>query len=334
MAVFRTGRFIGFVPKVVVSGFMNGIAVLIWLDQIEKLFGIAGKNPFGGSLAANFAIAIGTLAVVFLAPGILRRLVPRVSDFFPATLIAIVAMTLVTRLGHVDVETVELSVSLASPSDLMDILRSQTPTEWSWPLVGMALPFALQLAMLGYLDTLLTSLVVDKLSGETTRQNKELAAHGLANGMVAFVGGIPGAQATIRSVLMIKERATLRLAGIMVGVFVLVEMIVFQNLIGWIPEAVFAGILLKVGYDVFDWQPVSIYVRDRLRAEARPIADTSAFRVSHLEMLFIAGTTSVTIFWDLNTAVILFVALFYLVRRVTPLHDLSPVETAAILGED
>ena len=126
----------------------------------------------------------------------------------------------------------------------------------------------------------------------------------------------------------------MRLAGILVGVFVLIEMIVFQNLIGWIPQAVFAGILLKVGYDVFDWLPVRIYVNDRLRAPSSPGEGSAPFRVSTLEMLFILGTTLVTVFWDLNTAVILFVVLFYVVRRVTPLEDLKPLETLGLQGED
>ena len=119
-----------------------------------------------------------------------------------------------------------------------------------------ALPFAIQLAGLCYLDTLLTSLVVDRMTGEPTRQNKELVAQGVANGAIALVGGIPGAQATIRSVLVIKEGGNLRLAGIAIGAFVLVEMMLLRDLIAMIPQAVFAGILFKVGYDVFDFDTV------------------------------------------------------------------------------
>ena len=121
--------------------------------------------------------------------------------------------------------------------------------------------------MLCYLDTLLTSLVMDKKMtqkferDERTKQNKELAAQGVATAAISMVGGIPGAQATIRSVLILNEGATWRLAGVAVGIFVLIEMLIFQDYIGLIPVAVFAGILFKVGYDVFDWGPTVTYVK-------------------------------------------------------------------------
>ncbi len=142
------------------------------------------------------------------------------------------------------------------------------------------------------------------MSGETTRQNRELAAQGIANTTVAFFGGIPGAQATIRSVLILKEGATTRLAGILVGVFVFVELIAFQDLIGLIPRAVFTGVLVKVGYDVFDWGPVRRYVLqvwDTVRSATHVRRDQP---VSHTDAAFIAATAAATLIWNLNVAVI------------------------------
>ena len=90
-------------------------------------------------------------------------------------------------------------------------------------MILLALPYAFQLSLLCYLDTLLTSLVIDRMTGEKTRQNKEIAAQGIANGTVALMGGIPGAQATIRSVLVVKEGGSQRIVGFFIGLFVLVE---------------------------------------------------------------------------------------------------------------
>ena len=84
-------------------------------------------------------------------------------------------------------------------------------------------------------------------SDETTNKAKELSAQGLANAVVAIFGGLPGAQATIRSVLILKEGGTMRLAGVFAGCFVLVEMVVLQRLVQLIPQAVFSGVLIKVG---------------------------------------------------------------------------------------
>jgi SulP family sulfate permease len=192
----------------------------------------------------------------------------------------------------------------------------------------LALPFAMQLMVLAYLDTLLTSLVVDRKyqfmhqTSETTRPNKELAAQGVANASVALFGGIPGAQATIRSVLILNEGATMRIAGIMVGVFVLIEMVLFQDWIELIPQAVFSGVLLKVGYDVFDWSPIMSYLRRRVRdTGVGGVAQSNP--VTHWAMSFIVGTTLITVFVNLTAAVLLASVIFYLLRDRIRLVDLD-----------
>merc|ERR1711896_53811 len=106
-----------------------------------------------------------------------------------------------------------------------------------------------------------------------------------ANGFVALFGGLPGAQATIRSVLILNEGARTRIAGVMVGVFAIVEMVAFQSLVGKIPAAVFSGVLLKVGHDVFDYEPMFNYIKCTLLRRAHPGGNSPV--VSHLDALFI-----------------------------------------------
>jgi len=328
-SVFRLGRFIQLVPKTVISGFMNGIAVLIWVGETRSLFGIGGKTAIGGAMETNTVIALVTLGLIFLLPNLLKKIDPRLTSFLPATLAAIIVVTLGVSLLGLDVQRVALGATLSSLGDLGAMFTQHMPTDWAPALILLGLPFALQLAMLAYLDTLLTSLVVDKKvdemygTGETTAQNRELAAQGVANGAVALFGGIPGAQATIRSVLILNEGARTRVAGVLVGVFVLVEMLIFQDLIALIPQAVFTGVLIKVGYDVFDWEPVQVYVRSLRDPNASP-ASASEPRVPHLDMLFIAGTTLVTVIVNLNVAVVSFCILFFLVSRFTTVPDLEP----------
>ncbi|GAB4165911.1 MAG: hypothetical protein Tsb0017_22580 [Geothermobacteraceae bacterium] len=336
MGVLRLGRFISLVPNVVISGFMNGIALLIWLDQVRVLFGLGGKQALSGSVWQNSLVALATLVLIFALAPMMRFAVGRMSRFLPATLLAIVIMTVVSHMLGWQVETVQLSGGFSSLSGFIGMVKAQFPGDLSGAALIAALPLALQLALLGYLDTLLTSLVVDKMSGEKTRQNKELFAQGLANGSVGFLGGIPGAQATIRSVLMIKEGATLRLAGIMVGVFVLVEMVLFQGLINLIPKAVFVGVLIKVGYDVFDFLPIRLYAKEVARKRAAMFKrffarhDDEPIFVTNREMLMIIGASAVTVLFDLNTAVAGFTLLFYLhnkvLNRKNPMRDLKPIE--------
>ncbi len=333
-AILRLGKFIQFVPRTVISGFMNGIAILIWVDQAKKLFGIGGQTAIKGPLVVNASVALAALAIAFLTSVVVSRLWPRAKSFLPGTLMAVLVVTVVVQVAGLEIEMVKTAGIENTFAAWSQVVKDNVPTNWDPALIWLALPFALQLLMLCYLDTLLTSLVVDKKMTqqfqreERTKQNQELAAQGAANAAIALVGGIPGAQATIRSVLILNEGATWRLAGTMVGIFVLVEMLLFQDYIGNIPVAVFAGILFKVGYDVFDWPPVVAYLKRFFgRKES-----TTQLQVQHVDMFFIVGTSAVTLIQDLNTAVVLFTVLFYLVRLYVKVPDLeAPVADA---GQD
>merc|ERR1711934_486673 len=176
-----------------------------------------------------------------------------------------------------------------------------------------------------------TSLVMDQKVDEKyeeadrwakTNQNKELFAQGIANGFCALFGGLPGAQATIRSVLILNEGARTQLAGCLVGVFVIVEMIALQSLIGMIPSAVFSGVLLKVGYDVLDWPPAWTYIKTMLLKRPHPNGPNDV-HVAHIDMLFIIGTTLVTVFVNRNVAVAAFTLLFYVGRLAVEIPDMK-----------
>merc|ERR1719506_2343023 len=222
-----------------------------------------------------------------------------------------------------DIKRVDVGEPISSFSDVSSLFSRNVPTTWSGPWLLKAIPFALNLTMLCYLDTLLTSLVMDQKVDEKydevnrwekTNQNKELFAQGIANAFIALFGGLPGAQATIRSVLILNEGARTRVAGVCVGVFAIIEMVALQSLVGMIPASVFSGVLLKVGHDVFDYEPVFTYIKCTLLRKAHP--GGSAPIVGHLDMLFIIGTTAVTIAVNLNIAVASFTVAFYLARLV------------------
>lgn len=345
MGVFRLGRFIKYVPNVVISGFMTGIAILIWMDQSKKIFGLGGKTPFEGPIILNFSIAALTLLTIVVVPLITKKFSPKYSSYFSPTLLGIVLVSIFTNMMGFEIEHVNLVSSIKSVAGFTSLISSQIPTDWSFDIIKIAAPFALQLAFLAYLDTLLTSLVVDKLNNEKTNQGKELVAQGIANGFVAFIGGIPGAQATIRSVLIIKENATLRLAGVMVGVFVFLEIVLFKEYINFIPQAVFAGVLFKVGYDVFDFIPFRLYGKELKKFKWSLFKDFFSSHkqdkifISNREMILIIGTVAVTLFVNLNAAVILFTGLFYLANKIlwkkNPIRDLEPfVETEAMIGNE
>ncbi len=335
MAVLRLGRFIALVPKVVVSGFMNGIAVLIWLNESKRLFGLGDKTAIGGEMLFNVLVALGTLAITFGFPPLIKKVAPSLAKLLPGTLVAILVATALTHAFALGIEQVAITGQLSSVADIVNLVQSQIPRDVSTGAIWLAAGFALQLALLAYLDTLLTALVMEKKfkevfgRSEPTKRNKELAAQGLANAAVSLFGGIPGAQATIRSVLILNERATWRIAGVFVGVFVLIEMLLLQDYVSLIPQAVLTGVLFKVGYDVFDWAPIMEFISPRKTLEAaegiEPSHPELLARPTTAQVAIVAATTIVTVTVGLNEAVVAFTLLFWVLRKYWKLRDLEEV---------
>ncbi len=316
-ALFRAGNLIKWIPNSVISGFMSGIAVLIWVGQIKQLFFINGHWLLDKTVFLNTVIALLTLSIIIFFPQIKSRFIRRALGFFPATLIAIIISTAVVYVLRLPIETINIDTDILSIS-VSEWVKAQIPTHVSLELFIFAVPLAFELALLCYLDTLMTALVMDKISRENTQRNRELAAQGLANMAAAALGGLPGAQATIRSVLILKEGATSRLAGILVGVFVIVEIFVFLDWINLIPKAVFVGVLFKVGYDVFDRVVAKEIGKILLKKKAR---------LDKKDIPLIVLTVLVTLFVNLSVAAIGATILFYLIQKLSDntlpdLHEL------------
>lgn len=319
--LFRLGKLIKYVPNVIVIGFMNGIAVLIWWDQILKIGGLGGKKIMEGVPLVNVILGIFTLILIFLIPIIIRKLrVPdNIRSYFSAVLISIVIGTLMSNLIGLDVEKVKLGATFNSLNEYGEMLSKFFPgleiVQKEYILI--ALPLALQLMLLGYLDSLLTSLVIDRIVGEQTKENKELVAQGIANGVSGLLQGIPGAQATIRSVLLIKEQAQTRLAGVLIGVFVLIWILFFKNMISLIPTAVFTGVLFKAGWDVLDREYIEVYITKNWKSNF----------VRNFQMGLVIYTTLVTVLLDLNVAVFSGTAIFYLAKYFMKSKNIFDVES-------
>lgn len=285
--VFRLGGFVKFIPYPVISGFMNGIGVIIILLQIQPLLGchsasspllaavglpeaVMNMNPYALGLAA------ATMAIVFLTPA-------RISRVVPSPLIALISMSLVAYACKLPVPTIG-----TIPSGLPDFHMPTLAFEhWS-----RIVTLALALAVLGTIDTLLTSIVADSMSSDKHNSNRELIGQGIGNMMASFIGGLPGAGATMRTVVNIKAGGTTRLSGVIHALFLMAVMLGLGPLTACIPLAVLAGILVKVGVDILDYKLL------RLLSKA-PKAD----------LLVMFAVFGITVFVDLIVAVGVGVAL-------------------------
>ena len=293
--LLKLGRFVAYTPHSVVSGFMSGIGAIIILIQVMPFFGLdavpgtpvssVGAWPaiFSSlNLHAAFLSTI-TLAIMVFFPLRLRVFIP---PAFAALLIGTALANLIfvqaPLIGNVPSGLPTLYLPMLHVVDVFVLLKP-----------------ALVLALLGSIDSLLTSLVADSLTQTRHNSNRELVGQGIGNMVSGIIGGLPGAGATIRTVVNIRSGGSTPLSGGLHAVVLLSLVLGLAPLAAKIPHAVLAGILIKAGWDIIDW--------DYLRR---------AFHAPRDQMLVMITTMFLTVFVDLIVAVGIGIILSSLVTAV------------------
>jgi sulfate permease, SulP family len=251
LGLFRIGAYIRYVPYPVISGFMSGIGVIIILQQLFPMLGAEPPSSeplsilrqlhlLGGNIKwAAVALSALTIATAFI--------LPRFTKAVPASLVALVALTaLAVLLG------LEVSVIGKIPSGLPSLVMPSLDLQ-RLPLLMVA---AIQLAFLGAIDSLLTSLVADNLTRTQHDSNRELVGQGLGNIAAGLIGGIPGAGATMRTVLNVEAGGRSRLSGVIHGLFLAAVLLGLSGLVQYVPHAVLAGLLVAVGIGIVDYRGI------------------------------------------------------------------------------
>ena len=282
LGLARVGRYVVYTPYVVVSGFMSGIGIIVILIQLLPLLG-SPPTP-GGALGAVRALPEALVALnwqalavglITLAAGVLwpRRL----GRYLPGPLLALIVGTLLGVLW------------LGGAPVLGDVPAGLPGLKIGIPPAGFlvqALQPALILALLGSVDSLLTSLVADSLTGTRHNPNRELVGQGIGNMVSGVLGGLPGAGATMGTVVNIRAGGSTRLSGAMRAIFLLLLAVGLGPVVEPVPHAVLAAIMMKVGWDIIDWPLVVRILR---------------IRPEHLFVMLL--TLGLTVFVDLVTAV-------------------------------
>lgn len=301
--ICRLGQYIRLVPYPVISGFMTGIGCIIIALQTSRLF---GHEPTGtGTIPAISAIpsAIADPNVIALGLGLLTLIIvfswpKNLGKFVPPPLAALIIGTVLSEL--IVGAPVLGDIPTGLPSFILPAIEQGTAM--------IVFEAALVLALLGSLDSLLTSLVADNMTRTKHDSNQELIGQGVGNIFAGFFGGIPGAGATMRTVVNIRTGGRTKLSGMLHSLFLLSIVILLAPLASKIPHAVLAGILVKTGYDIIDFT----YLR---RAHRGPRWDLALMLVVLI----------LTIFVDLITAVIVGVVLASL-AFVKQMSDLQLAE--------
>lgn len=230
--VFKVAKVMKFVPNAVMIGFVNALAILIFMAQLEHFIGIS------------------TMTYVFVGVTlILLYTLPRFIKVVPAPLIALVVLTAVAIYSGVELKTVgDLG---AITQSLPSFLIPNVP--FSFETLQIIFPYSLSLAIVGLLETLLTSQIVDDMTETESNKNREARGQGIANVITGFFGGMAGCAMIGQSVINVKSGGRGRLSTFVAGVFLMFLIIVLGDLVVQIPMPVLAGIMIMVSVSTFDW---------------------------------------------------------------------------------
>jgi SulP family sulfate permease len=249
--ILKLGKYIRYIPYPVISGFMSGIGVIIILYQIFPIMGQASPkgiyNIFTHLPQAflNFDMEATILGVVTIAT---IYAFPKITRSIPNILVALTAVSLMAIWTEFDVEVIgaipsqlpEFKLSLLSQLSVMDIQPLFIP--------------AITLALLGSIDSLLTSVIADNVTKTKHDSNQELMGQGIGNILSASIGGIPGAGTTMSTLVNTNSGATSRMSGIVHGISLILVLLLAGSLAGQIPIAVLSGILITVGIGIIDYK--------------------------------------------------------------------------------
>jgi SulP family sulfate permease len=255
MGLTGMGAVIRYIPYPVTVGFTTGIALIIAVGQLPEALGLSiGRLPgdFMGRVVAN-ASALDTTeatsAILCLATVLIVVFWQRVGTRIPGPLVALLATTTAAHLLHLDAETISSRFG-AIPNALP---RPSIPTV-DMATARLLVSPAIAIALLGGIESLLSAVVADGMTGRRHRSNAELVAQGIANIVSPMFGGIPATGAVARTATNVKNGARTPIAGIVHALTLLVILVFAGPWVGLVPMATLAGILLVVAYNMSEWR--------------------------------------------------------------------------------
>ncbi|KPL60277.1 SulP family inorganic anion transporter [Rossellomorea vietnamensis] len=233
--VFKLASVMKFVPRSVMVGFVNALGILIFTSQLQH---------FEGEGWIMYGLVALTLAIIYI--------LPRFTKAVPSTLVAIIVVTIIAVVGNIDIRTVGDLGTLKQ--ELPVFLLPDIPL--TFETLKIVFPYSLALAVVGLLESLLTSTIVDDMTDSTSDKNKESRGQGYANMVTGFFGGMAGCAMIGQSVINVKSGGKGRLSSLVAGVFLMFLIIVLGGTVVQIPMAALAGVMIMVSIGTFDWSSV------------------------------------------------------------------------------
>ncbi|MCH7334580.1 SulP family inorganic anion transporter [Acinetobacter modestus] len=235
----KLAKLMRFVSKSVVIGFVNALAILIFMAQLPELINVTWQ--------VYLFVALG-LTIIYLFP-----LIPMIGKLIPSPLVCIIVITLIAVLFGVDVRTVGDMGSL--PNTLPIFLLPDIP--WNLETLNIIFPYAIALAAVGLLESMMTATIVDEMTDTPSNKFQECKGQGIANIASGFMGGMAGCAMIGQSMINVKSGGLTRLSTFSAGIFLLVLVVFISDWLKVIPMAALVAIMIMVSISTFEWSSVT-----------------------------------------------------------------------------
>ncbi|MGE7662456.1 SulP family inorganic anion transporter [Peribacillus sp. NPDC097197] len=232
LGVFKIGKLMKFIPKPVMTGFVNSLAIMIFMAQLTH---------FKGETWVMYVMTAGSLAIIYLFP--------RITKVVPSPLVAIIFMTIVAVATGATVRTVGDMGQLSEALPMF--LIPDIPL--SFETLAIIFPYSIALAFVGLLESLLTAQIVDEMTDTDSNKNREAKGQGIANIVAGFFGGMAGCAMIGQSGINIKSGGRGRLSTFVAGAFLLILIVLLNDVLIKIPMAALVAVMIMVSIGTFDW---------------------------------------------------------------------------------
>ena len=348
LGVFKLGNIIKFVPYPVIVGFTSGIALTIFTTQIKDLFGlqmIEIPSDFTHKWIAYFN-EIHTInwwsVLISIASILIIVFTPKISKKIPGSLIAIIVMTAIAYFvrQYADGITIE---TVGDRFYIDPSLPTPEVPRVTFSMVQMLIPAAFTIAMLGAIESLLSAMVADGVTGDKHDSNTELIAQGAANIVVPFFGGIPATGAIARTMTNINNGGRTPVAGMIHAVVLLFIMLFLGSLTKYIPMACLAGVLVVVAYNMSEWRTFVGIFRNWYASEQKqtpwwnfPMRIVRFFKNISSDSGVLLVTFLLTVIFDLTIAIQigLLLAVLLFIKRIMETSNISVIEKEIVKSDD
>ncbi|MDI1364754.1 MAG: SulP family inorganic anion transporter [bacterium] len=293
IGLLKLGRYIKFVSKSVMTGFVNSLAILIFLAQMPQLIGANWQT---------FAMVGAGLVIIYGLPLITKAV--------PSALIAIIALSAFAMVTGLDVRTVGDMGQMPSTLPLFHI----PSVPLTWETLRLIAPISATLAFVGLLESLLTANLLDDITDTPSDKDRETRGQGIANIASALFGGMAGCAMIGQSIINVTSGARGRLSTLWAGLFLLFLILVLQTWVARIPMAALVAVMIMVSVGTFDWAAIK-------RLRSTPVQSS---------IVMIATTVTVVATHDLSKGVVLGVMLsaIFFMRKVGKTLAVTEIQTA------